>query len=157
VIPKFLIPYRFLHHTEPSFTLFDLLTIPALTLPYLLTSLIPLISTFHGHIPFYPEIMAFLARAPLVGAQVPRIDGWLRDTTRKALRSPIAQKTIFRVLDKCETLHDYLYPFHVINRYAKFGKTLFHPFFNLFSPPPLSSSLSPLPSLPLSSLPRFHF
>eukprot|EP00026_Physarum_polycephalum_P018847 Phypoly_transcript_20595.p1 GENE.Phypoly_transcript_20595~~Phypoly_transcript_20595.p1 ORF type:complete len:204 (+),score=46.33 Phypoly_transcript_20595:58-612(+) len=30
-------------------------------------------------------------------------------------------KTVYRVLDKCGEWHEYVYPFHVINRYAKFG------------------------------------
>jgi hypothetical protein len=121
IIPRLCIPYRLLYHNEPSFTLIDLLIIPALTLPYLLTSLIPLISTFHRTIPFYPETIAFLSRTPLVGTQAQRIDAVLRDTVLKAQNSQFVNKTVYRVLDKCEDWHERLYPFHVINRYAKFG------------------------------------
>lgn len=157
VLPRMLIPARCNYTIDPSFTLLDLLVIPPLALPYLLTSLIPLISTFHGKLPFYKELIAFIAHrkdsrnadkdnkdaamstdAWIAGASdavlrkndagvrkddawALRMDAWLRNACTNALRSQTAKKYLFRVLDKCEEWHDYLYPFHFINRYAKFG------------------------------------
>lgn len=150
-----LIPARCNYTIDPSFTLLDMLIIPCLALPYLLTSLIPLISTFHGKIPFYEELVAYLARVtPRVrkdaenaelrekdaeirssksardaaipnDARVLRMDAKLRSACARAMRSQFAKKTLWRVLDKCEEWHDYLYPFHFINRYAKFGMDCF--------------------------------
>eukprot|EP01111_Echinosteliopsis_oligospora_P011293 TRINITY_DN3693_c0_g1_i1.p1 TRINITY_DN3693_c0_g1~~TRINITY_DN3693_c0_g1_i1.p1 ORF type:complete len:622 (-),score=94.22 TRINITY_DN3693_c0_g1_i1:68-1870(-) len=90
-------------------------------LPYLGTSLVPLVSTFRGQIPWKKEIVGYLERKTesikSIQNLITKSSAWIDNTISAIIRNKYMRR-IWSKLDEWDTL---VSPLSIINRYAKFG------------------------------------
>jgi len=94
-----------------------------IALPYLMTSIVPLWSTFHGKIPWKDEFLYYATHTHFLSVNklVSKSNELVDFIFHKIANSRIAEITFFRLYSWLEWIEELVSPMSIINRYAKFG------------------------------------
>jgi hypothetical protein len=89
--------------------------------PYVLVSLVPLVDTFHGQIPWLEETYQWLSSYSWLKAPVEKVKQLQQNSFRRVSYSRPVIKFWDPFWSKLERAYVFISPLNIINRYAKFG------------------------------------
>jgi hypothetical protein len=117
VLPHWMLPPPQYVHVDVSVTVISIL----LVLPYVLISMVPLVSTFHGSIPWKNEFFRWLSSHPSWGTSALLWESRLDGINMKIVQFFTLNRLASKFVNILTNAYVFLAPLRIINKYAKFG------------------------------------